>query len=65
VRWLIDESVDAALAVELRNAGHEVIYVAEVDPRANDLDILLRAEREDRLLLTEDKDFGELVFRQG
>ena len=38
--------------------------MAEVAPRSPDSDVLMRAEREDRLLLTEDKDFGDLVFRQ-
>ena len=65
MRWLVDESVDAILATDLREAGHDVTYVAEVDPRAIDRDILTRAQRENRILLTEDKDFGELVFRQG
>jgi predicted nuclease of predicted toxin-antitoxin system len=52
VRWLVDESVDAILATDLREAGHDVTYVAEVDPRAIDLDILTRAQRENRILLT-------------
>ena len=39
--------------------------MAEIAPAAADADVLARAQRENRLLLTEDKDFGDLVFRRG
>jgi predicted nuclease of predicted toxin-antitoxin system len=51
------------VAQYLRDAGHDVIAVAEVTPQAIDLDILAWAVREDRILVTNDKDFGDLVFR--
>ena len=63
MRWLADECVDAALVRRLRGAGHDVIYAAEVASGTTDAQILRRANDEDRLLLTEDKDFGEFVFR--
>src|ERR1700731_250302 len=63
MRWLADECVDAALVRRLRGAGHDVIYAAEVAPGATEAQILRRANDEDRLLLTEDKDFREFVFR--
>jgi predicted nuclease of predicted toxin-antitoxin system len=63
VRWLADECVAAFVVARLRDGGHDVLYVAEADPGASDSDIVGLAEREQRLLLTEDKDFGELVFR--
>ncbi len=64
MRWLIDECVDAALAARLREAGHDVVYMSDIAPRATDVEVLKRADDEGRLLLTEDKDFGDLVFRQ-
>jgi predicted nuclease of predicted toxin-antitoxin system len=64
VRWLVDECVEAALVGMLRQSGHEALYVSENSPRATDIDVINRAERDHRLLLTEDKDFGDLVFRQ-
>jgi predicted nuclease of predicted toxin-antitoxin system len=64
VRWLVDECVDAGLVALLRRSEHDVIYMCEVEPRAPDTDVMSRADREQRLLLTEDKDFGDLVFRQ-
>jgi predicted nuclease of predicted toxin-antitoxin system len=64
VRWLVDECVDTQLVHHLRQAGHDVMYVAELTPHASDEDVLILAEGEQRILLTDDKDFGDLVFRQ-
>jgi predicted nuclease of predicted toxin-antitoxin system len=47
----------------LRQAGHEVVYIAELDPGITDDQVLDLANREELLLLTADKDFGELVYR--
>jgi hypothetical protein len=65
VRWLVDECVDAGMVSHLRAAGHDAVYMAEVAPRDSDADVTARAQAEQRLLLTEDKDFGDLVFRGG
>jgi len=59
----VDECINSSLVELLRAAGHDVVYVAEVSPTAADVDVTARAPDEDRLLLAEDKDFGELVFR--
>jgi len=64
MRWLLDECVDAGLVEQLRQNGHDVVYMSDVAPRASDAEVMNRAERETRLLLMEDKDFGDLVFRQ-
>jgi len=63
VRWLADECVDAALVSQLRGAGHDASYIAEIASGVTDTEALQRAQQEGRLFLTEDKDFGELVFR--
>jgi predicted nuclease of predicted toxin-antitoxin system len=44
--------------------GHDVVTAYEIDPSASDEDLLSIAFRDDRTLITEDKDFGELVFVQ-
>jgi predicted nuclease of predicted toxin-antitoxin system len=62
MRFLADESCDYAAVRALRSAGYDVIAVAEVAPRTEDSDILDQALREGRWLLTEDKDFGQLVY---
>ncbi len=62
---LVDESVNKLVVNELRDQGHNVIYIAEFAPSVDDETVLDHANRTRSLLLTEDKDFGELVFRQG
>jgi predicted nuclease of predicted toxin-antitoxin system len=41
-----------------------MIYMAQIAPRAADIEVMHRAQEANRLLLTEDKDFRDLVFRQ-
>jgi len=60
-----DENVEAAIVRRLREDGHDVVWIAESDPGTSDDRVLALAEREDRLLITGDTDFGELVYRQG
>ena len=62
VRWLADECVAAPLVASLRLLGHDVLYVAEAAAGLNDVDVIALASREKRILLTEDKDFGDLVL---
>lgn len=63
MKFLADECFDAGLVKVLRDDGHEVLYAVETLRGAIDDDVLTRAFSEDRILLTEDKDFGELVYR--
>ena len=62
LRFLADESCDFAVVRTLRSAGYDVLAVAEVMTRSVDQDLIAQAGRERRILLTEDKDFGWLVF---
>lgn len=63
MKFLVDECADEQLVEHLRANGHDVLYVMETMRGATDDVILNRAYQEQRILLTEDKDFGELVFR--
>ncbi len=63
MRFLADECCDTGLVESLRNDGHDVSYVAEEKPGTPDDEILIAAYNEGRILITEDKDFGELVYR--
>jgi predicted nuclease of predicted toxin-antitoxin system len=65
VRFLADESCDHRVVIALRHAGHDVAAVAEVARGASDADVIERATREGRVLLTEDRDFGQLVHAAG
>lgn len=62
---LADEGVDLPIVDKLRQDGHAVAYIAEMSPGIDDDTILRQANADKALLLTLDKDFGELVFRQG
>ncbi|MBI3363045.1 MAG: DUF5615 family PIN-like protein [Chloroflexi bacterium] len=62
LQFLADESCDFAVVRALREAGHDVLAVSEVTQRSDDRELIQRAGRENRILLTEDKDFGWLVF---
>ena len=62
MRFLADESCDFAVVYALRKAKHDVLAVAEFTPRAADSDVIRLATKEERILLTEDKDFGQLVY---
>jgi len=62
---LADESVDRHIVERLRQDGFEVLYVAEMEPGVPDIVVLERANEKTALLVTADKDFGELVFREG
>jgi predicted nuclease of predicted toxin-antitoxin system len=64
MRFLADESCDFAVVRALRAAGHDVAAVVEISPRADDETVGRLAVQNDRILITEDKDFGQLVFAE-
>ncbi len=65
MKLLANENVPASAIHALRDAGHDVLWARTDLPGATDPHVLERAVRESRLLVTFDKDFGELVYRQG
>lgn len=65
MNFFADESVDRPIVERLRQQRHEVLYVAEIFPSISDDMVLDRANALDAILLTADKDFGDLVYRQG
>jgi len=65
MRFLADENCDFAVVRALRAAGHDVLAVSDLSPRADDPDIIELAVGHQRILLTEDKGFGQLVFAHG
>ena len=65
MKFLIDESVEKPIVDWLRDQKYDVIYVAEISPAITDEEVIKIANSESRILVTNDKDFGELIFRQG
>jgi len=64
LRLLADENIAAGLVRELRKQGFVVTYIAESESGLTDPDILALARQHGSCVVTEDRDFGELVFRR-
>lgn len=62
MRILADENIPGIAVNELKKRGHNVVWVRTVKPGIEDPAILEWAQAENRLLITLDKDFGELAF---
>jgi len=62
VKIVADESVDWQVVDRLRASGHDVLFVAELAPGSDDETVLGHSREANAILLTADKDFGELVF---
>ncbi len=65
MRFLVDECTGPAVAEWLRDQKHEVFSVFEEARGMDDNDIILKALEENLILITNDKDFGEKVYRDG
>jgi predicted nuclease of predicted toxin-antitoxin system len=64
MRFLVDECTGPNVAQWLREQGHEVFSVYEEQRGLRDEEILEKAYREQWVIVTNDKDFGEKVFRE-
>ena len=62
-KFLVDESSGKKLCDFLYQNKLDVLFVGDLFPESMDSDILAFAEKENRILITNDKDFGELIFR--
>src|SRR5690348_5368985 len=61
---LADENVQRTVVESLRQRGYDVRHIRELTPGVSDDEVLSMATRDSAILLTYDRDFGELVFRQ-
>jgi predicted nuclease of predicted toxin-antitoxin system len=64
MRFLVDECAGPAVAEWLRGQGHEVFSVFDDSKGISDVEVLDKAFAENRILITNDKDFGEMIFRE-
>ena len=65
LKFLVDVGVGKAVESYLTEKGFDVVSVRNLDPSMPDKDILLNAVDQNRLVITMDKDFGELVYNSG
>lgn len=64
MRFLVDECTGPAVAQWLQGSGHVVFSVFDEEPGVDDEWIIRKAFAEDWIVITNDKDFGEKVFRE-
>ena len=64
MKFLADESIEKPVVDWLRGQDLDVRYITEITPSINDEEVIRLANDEGRIPITNDKDFGELVFRQ-
>lgn len=64
MRFLVDECTGPVVANWLRDAGHEVCSIYDEAQGLTDTAVLQKAVDEDWILITNDKDFGEMIFRE-
>ncbi len=64
MRFLANENFPGAAVRSIAEAGHDIVWVRTAAPGSADADVLAWAVRESRILLTFDKDFGELAWRE-
>jgi len=65
IRFLLDANVGRRIRDYLRDRGFDATWMIEIDPRMPDEEILRKAYQENRILITIDKDFGDLVYTRG
>ncbi len=65
MKIVADENIESEIVDGLRTAGHEIIDIKATHPGIDDRAVLDLAADEGAILLTRDKDFGELVYREG
>ena len=65
MRFIVDECIGPTVARWLRQLQHDVLSIYEEFRGLDDDSILHKAVADDRILITNDKDFGEMIFREG
>lgn len=62
MKFLADEGIEGLIVERFRQEGYDIKYIVEMERGIGDDEVLSIAREEDRILITRDKDFGELVY---
>ena len=65
MRFLVDECFPKSLVTALIDRGHDVVWATDICKSEDDRHVLAIATTDDRIVITEDKDFGDLTIRDG
>ena len=63
MKFLVDANLGRKFTSLIKEAGYDITFINDVMVKASDEDVLALAKHENRILITNDKDFGELVFK--
>lgn len=63
MKFLVDANLGRKFTNLIHEAGYNAIFISDILTKSSDEDILTFAKSENRVIITNDKDFGELVFR--
>jgi len=63
MKFLADENFPGPSVSLLRSKGFDVKWIAEVSPGITDIEVINLSNKEDRIVLTHDSDYGELIFK--
>lgn len=63
MKFLVDANLGRKFTELVKHAGYDAVFAKDLLPLSGDDEILAEAESEERIVITNDKDFGELVFR--
>ena len=64
LKFLADVNIEKIIVEFIKKSGHDILWIPDYDPEISDEDLLKLAFSEQRILLTNDKDFGYYVFLQ-
>lgn len=65
MRLLANENIPLASVRHLRSLGYDVAYIGDGNAGVHDEDVMALAQAEDRIIITMDRDYGELIFKKG
>lgn len=65
MKLLANENVPLESVRQLRNSGHDIVSISEQSPGIADEDVIRISRKENRIILTFDRDYGELIFHRG
>lgn len=63
MKFLANENFPGPSVFELKKHGHDVVWILNEYPGISDIEVLHLAEKTDRIIVTHDSDYGELVFK--
>ena len=64
MKFLVDENIAQSVTKALQDMGYEILSVSQWKPSATDIEVLRKAKEEDWIIVTQDKDFAHLFFKE-